>query len=93
MATNIEEELSLDKGTLETLKALYSAKERAVASEDFDEAKRIKDTIERLRTVAGTISQLEERKRNAIKSEDYEAAKIIKQEIEQLKASVMYPHF
>jgi hypothetical protein len=27
---NLEEELSIDKSTLETLKALYSAKERAV---------------------------------------------------------------
>jgi hypothetical protein len=27
---NLEEELSIDKTTLETLKALYSAKERAV---------------------------------------------------------------
>ena len=29
-APNIEEELSIDKNTMETLKALYSAKERAV---------------------------------------------------------------
>jgi centrosomal protein CEP104 len=27
---NLEEELSIDKNTLETLKALYAAKERAV---------------------------------------------------------------
>jgi centrosomal protein CEP104 len=78
---------------METLKALYSAKERAVNMEDFDEAKRIKDTIERLKTISGHISQLEERKRLAIKSEDYEAAKVIKIEIEKLKGSVMYPGF
>lgn len=53
---NIEEELQIDKSTMETLKALYNAKERAVNMEDFDEAKRIKDTIERLKTVAGHIS-------------------------------------
>ena len=41
---------------METLKALYSAKERAVMNEDFDEAKRLKETIERLKTVAGNIS-------------------------------------
>ena len=61
--------------------------------EDFDEAKRIKETIERLKTVSTQISQLEERKRNAIQSEDYEAAKIIKVEIEKLKQAAMYPSF
>jgi len=60
------EELNLDKSTLETLKALYAAKDRAVRSEDFDEAKRLKETIERLKSVATHISQLEERKTQAI---------------------------
>lgn len=41
---------------METLKALYAAKERAVNMEDFDEAKRIKDTIDRLKTISGHIS-------------------------------------
>lgn len=41
---------------METLKALYAAKERAVNMEDFDEAKRIKDTIEKLKTISGHIS-------------------------------------
>jgi centrosomal protein CEP104 len=61
--------------------------------DDFDEAKRIKDTIERLKTVSTQISQLEERKTMAIRNEDYDAAKIIKIEIEKLKSAVMYPHF
>ena len=90
---NWEEELSIDKNTMETLKALYSAKERAVMNEDFDEAKRLKETIERLKTVAGNISQLEERKKLAISSEDYDSAKMIKMEIEKLKQAVMYPAF
>jgi excinuclease UvrABC nuclease subunit len=63
---NLEEELTIDKSTMETMKALYAAKERAVQNEDFDEAKRLKETIERLKTVSGNIAQLEERKRNAI---------------------------
>jgi hypothetical protein len=60
------EELNLDKSTLETLKALFAAKERAVQGEDFDEAKRLKETIERLKQVSTHISQLEERKVHAI---------------------------
>lgn len=86
---SLEEELNIDKNTMETLKSLYQAKERAIELEDFDEAKRIKETIERLKTVAGHIAQLEERKRIAIQKEDYEAAKIIKQEIEKMKNAVM----
>ena len=46
----------MDRNTLETLKALYAAKERAVQMDDFDEAKRIKDTIDRLKTVSSQIS-------------------------------------
>lgn len=90
---NLEEELSIDKNTLETLKALYAAKERAVQMDDFDEAKRIKDTIDRLKIVSTQISQLEERKGIAIKNEDYDSAKIIKVEIEKLKYAVMNPGF
>jgi centrosomal protein CEP104 len=88
---NLEEELSIDKNTMETLKALHAAKERAVMMDDFDEAKRLKETIDRLKTVAAQISHLEERKLIAIKNEDYDAAKIIKMEIEKMKAAVLGP--
>ena len=53
---NLEEELSIDKSTMETLKALYAAKERAVSMEEFDEAKRLKDTIDRLKMISGHMS-------------------------------------
>jgi len=53
--------------------------------EDFDEAKRLKETIDRLKSISTHISQLEERKRIAIQNEDYDAAKIIKIEIEKMK--------
>lgn len=58
-----EEILNMDRGTMETLKALYAAKERAIQYEDFDEAKRIKDTIDRLKSISTHISALEEKKR------------------------------
>jgi excinuclease UvrABC nuclease subunit len=41
---------------METMKAIYAAKERAVQNEDFDEAKRLKETIERLRSISTHIS-------------------------------------
>ena len=56
----------MDRNTMETLKALYSAKERAIQYEDFDEAKRIKDTIDRLKSISTHISALEDKKRQAI---------------------------
>ena len=53
--------------------------------ERFDDAKKIKDGIEKLRAVGIHILQLEERKRMATMNEDYDSAKIIKMEIEKLR--------
>ena len=86
---NLEDELNIDKNTLETLKELYIAKDEAVSKEDFDEAKRLKTSIDRLKSISMHLGQLEERKRLAIVSEDYDAAKLIKQEIEKLKRSAL----
>ena len=85
----IEDELSIDKATLETLKSLYQAKEQAVANENFDDAKRIKQQIDRLKAISSHLGQLEERKRLAIMGEDYDSAKSIKAEIDRLKDSAM----
>lgn len=49
---NLEEEMSIDKNTLETIKQLYAAKERAVEMENFDEAKRLKETIDKLKLIS-----------------------------------------
>lgn len=49
---NLEEEMSIDKNTLETIKQLHAAKERAVEMENFDEAKRLKETIEKLKMIS-----------------------------------------
>ena len=64
---------------------LEQAKEKAVANEHFEEAKQIKDGIDRLRQIGTHILQLDERKRLASMNEDYDAAKVIKVEIEKLK--------
>ena len=54
-------------------------------SEDFDEAKRLKVAIERLKSISSHLGQLEERKRIAISNEDYDAAILLKAEINKLK--------
>jgi protein-arginine kinase activator protein McsA len=47
----LENEVEFDPVTSDRLKNLIAAKSRAIENEDFDEAKRIKDTIERLKGV------------------------------------------
>jgi centrosomal protein CEP104 len=79
----------MDKGTLETIRELGLMKEQAVQREDFDEAKRLKVAIDRIRAVSGQLGALEERKRLAISNEDYDAAKLIKVEIDKIKRNAM----
>ncbi len=88
-ATKLEEEMNYDPATLKRLKALYKAKEKAVELEDFDEAKKIKDAIVRLKGVSQQLIQYEERKRIAIRNDDFDAAKMLKYEIERLRNAVV----
>lgn len=62
------------------------------AMERFDDAKRIKDGIEKMRAVGVHITQLEERKRLATNNEDYDAAKVIKNEIDKLRQAAFNPY-
>lgn len=82
---SLEDELNIDKNTMDTMKELFRDKDKAVLREDFDEAKRLKGAIERLRAIAPQLGEMEDRKRMAIMSEDYDAAKLIKAEIEKIK--------
>ncbi len=83
----LEEANSYDTVTLEKMKMLNAAKEKAVSEEDFDEAKRIKDIMDKLKAVGKQLSALEQKKRLAIQNEDYESAKILKVEIDRLRSS------
>lgn len=47
----IQFETQFDPTTLERMRALEEAKERAIQNEDFLEAKRIKEAIERLKQI------------------------------------------
>ena len=84
----MENQVQFDQYTLQKMKQLEEAKERAVKNEDFEEAKRIKDAIERLKHMGAQLQKLEERKAAAILNEDYDAAKVIKEEIERLRYAV-----
>jgi len=80
-----------DPQTMERLRALDQAKVRAVQEEDYDEAKRCKEMIVRLRSVGTALKQCEERKRQAVANEDYDTAKAIKIEIDRLRQSIERP--
>lgn len=82
---------NIDPEIVSKIKLLEQAKDKAVKNENFDEAKKIKEGIERLRAVGMHINQLDERKRMATMNEDYDAAKIIKVEIEKLKEASYNP--
>merc|ERR1719269_172056 len=82
------EDVQFDPQTSERMRALVAAKKRAVEFEDYDEAKRCKEMIQRLRSVGHALAQLEEKKRLAVANEDYDTAKALKSEVERLRKAV-----
>eukprot|EP00916_Digyalum_oweni_P012941 GHVL01021283.1.p1 GENE.GHVL01021283.1~~GHVL01021283.1.p1 ORF type:complete len:780 (+),score=176.02 GHVL01021283.1:53-2392(+) len=85
---NMADEVNYDSLTAERLRSLNDAKTKAVAAEDFDEAKKIKEMINKLRSIAASLTALEKKKRLAVENEDFDAAKVIKQEIDRLRLSI-----
>ena len=81
----------MDPEVVSKLRILEQIKEKAVQQERFDDAKKIKEHIERMRGFAIHISQLEDRKRMATMNEDYDAAKIIKLEIDKVRQAMFNP--
>lgn len=84
----LEYETQFDAMTVQKMKELEDAKTKAIEREDFDEAKKIKQAIERMKHLGAQLQHLEESKAKAIKNEDYDSAKIIKQEIERLREAI-----
>ncbi|GAX83265.1 hypothetical protein CEUSTIGMA_g10691.t1 [Chlamydomonas eustigma] len=80
-------DIHVDTVTAAKIRELARAKDAAVAREDYDEAKRIKAGIDRLKVVGQKIAQLEARKRAAVEKEDYDTAKLIKADIDKLRAA------
>ena len=78
-------DFDVDPVTAAKIRQIWELKEDAVAREDYDEAKRLRDGINRLKAVGAKVAQLEHRKRSAIEAEDYDAAKVIKMEIDKLR--------
>lgn len=90
-AEEAEDEMRYDTRTLERIRSLSAAKQRAVEAEDYEEAKRCKEMLSRLRQTGLLIRELEDRKRAAVQHEDYDAAKALKVEIDRLRGSIDRP--
>ncbi|GAQ85746.1 Galactose-binding domain-like [Klebsormidium nitens] len=77
---------SVDAVTAQQLRELLAQKDAAVRNEDYDEAKRLKVIIDRVRAFGNQVAVLEARKQAAVDREDYDAAKKIKEEIDALRS-------
>ncbi|OLP97488.1 Centrosomal protein of 104 kDa [Symbiodinium microadriaticum] len=81
-----------DAQTLERIRSLSNAKAaRAVDAEDYEEAKRCKEMLARLRQTGLLLRELEDRKKAAVQNEDYDAAKALKSEIDRLRSAIERP--
>eukprot|EP00892_Ulva_mutabilis_P006596 jgi/Ulvmu1/4308/UM002_0029.1 len=86
-ACDLQLEIQVDPKTAERIYELNRLKHAAVEQEDYDEAKRLKDSIARLKQVGQKLAQLEAQKQMAVEREDYELAKQIKKDADRLRAT------
>jgi centrosomal protein CEP104 len=80
----------LDEISQEKLKILKGQQEEALKIEDYDEAKKLKKSIERIKIIGKKIYELEIQKKLYVNNEDFDNAKIMKLEIDRLKANLKY---
>ncbi|OQR82026.1 hypothetical protein THRCLA_11199 [Thraustotheca clavata] len=82
------EDMRFDAKTAAKIREVHLAKEKAVAMEDYDQAKRLKALEDQLKSIGLQLARLETAKREAVENEDYDAAKNIKDEIARLEAEL-----
>jgi centrosomal protein CEP104 len=80
----------LDDVSQEKIKIFRGQQEEAIKNEDYDEAKRLKISIDKLKHIGRKIFELESQKKVYVNNEDFDNAKIMKFEIDRLKSSLKY---
>ena len=80
-----EDDVDMDEVTTKRIRDLSLYKARAVAEEDYDLAKVLKEQIEQLKSVGSKIAMLEQQKKVAVDQEDYDVAKALKRQIDELR--------
>lgn len=78
----------IDEITQEKIKIMKNILDEAIKNDDFDEAKKIKFNIDKLKLLGKKLYDLESQKKFFINLEDYDSAKIIKIEIERVKSKI-----
>ena len=78
------ENMPCDAKTARRIQEIQMLKQKAVEVEDYDEAKRLRDVMNRLRKFGAAVAALEVKKMNAVRLEDYDTAKTLKAEIEKM---------
>jgi centrosomal protein CEP104 len=88
---NIEfKEEELDEISQEKIKIMRTQQEEAIQKENFDEAKKLKQTIDKIKLIGKRIYELDKQKKMYINNEDFDNAKILKFEIDRLKSNLKY---
>ena len=77
----------VDALTAEKIREVMMRKEHAVDAEDYDEAKRLRDVIAKLREFGLKVKVLQEQKMRAVDAEDYDEAKRLKIEIDKMRSN------
>lgn len=85
--TSLMSQYHCDEKTALKILELERQKSRAIALEDYDEAKKVKVHLDSLKEVGSRLAQLEQEKAAAVAREDYDLAKQLKREIEYLRGN------
>lgn len=80
-------DMQFDAKTARRIREIQVAKLQAVADEDYDQAKRLKQMEEHLKNIGIQLTRLESQKKEAVDKEDYDLAKRLKNDIMRLEAS------
>jgi len=88
---NLEiKDYEIDDITQEKIKIMKNLLEENIKNEDFDEAKKIKANIDKIKLFGKKLLDLENQKKKLLSLEDFESAKIIKMEIDRLKSKIKH---
>jgi len=81
-------DMNFDNETAAKIREIHQAKEAAVASEEYELAKELKNAEDHLKHVGVKLAQLEEMKKQAVDHEDYDQAAMIKREIKAMRDEI-----
>jgi hypothetical protein len=82
-------DMGMDPDTAAMLREVAMRKDAAVASEDFELAKRLKALQEQIKNVGGSLAALAADKARCVEEEDYDGAARLKEEIYRIRSVIV----